>query len=153
MYNYVRCFKHGGFSETRLMSKIVSSFLYFRQTSEKAESLIYSRHWNPIPLAEFRRACYFDGNGSFRPLSRSPWVVSLRVISPSITRVISPSYPESFRPLLNESFRPLSKLIFYWGCCDKFTVFASFDEDFGHISLKNDRSFINWCKWYIYEGW
>ena len=97
------------------------------------------------------------GNGSFRPLSRSPWVVSPWVVSPpsrfaSITWVVSPSYPESFRPLLDESFRPLSKFIFYWGYCEKITVFVSFKEDviFCYISLKNDRSFINWSKWYIY---
>ena len=85
------------------------------------------------------------GNGSFRPESFRP-----RVVSPSITWVVSPSYPESFRPLFDESFRPLSEFIFYWGYCDKFTVFVSFNEDFGYISLKNDMSFINWSKWYIY---
>ena len=62
---------------------------------------------------------------SFRPESFRP-----RVVSPSITWVVSPSYPESFRPLLDESFRPLSKFIFYWGYCEKFTVFVSFKEDF-----------------------
>ena len=60
---------------------------------------------------------------SFRP----------RVVSPSITWVVSPSYPESFRPLLDESFRPLSRLVFCWGCCDKFTVFVSFNEEFGYL--------------------
>ena len=76
----------------------------------------------------------------FRPESFRP-----RVVSPSITWVISPSYPESFRPLLDESFRPLSKLIFYWGYWDKFTVvFVSFNKDFGYISLTNGMSFINW---------
>ena len=82
---------------------------------------------------------------SFRPESFHP-----RVVSPSITWVVSPSYPESFRPLFDESFRPLSEFIFYWGYCDKFTDFVSFNEDFGYISLKNDMSFINWSKWYIY---
>ena len=82
---------------------------------------------------------------SFRPES-----FRTRVVSPSITWIISPSYPESFRPLFGESFRPLSKFIFYWGYCDKFTVFVSFNEDFGYISFKNDMSFINWSKWYIY---
>ena len=81
---------------------------------------------------------------SFRPESFRP-----RVVSPSITWVVSPSYPESFRPLFGESFRPLSKFIFYWGYCDKFTVFVSFNEDSGYISLKNDMSFINWSKWYM----
>ena len=68
---------------------------------------------------------------SFRPESFRP-----RVVSPSVTWVISPSYTESFRPLLDESFRLLSKLIFYWGYRDKFTVFVSFNDDFGYISLK-----------------
>ena len=73
---------------------------------------------------------------SFRPESFRP-----RVVSPSITWVVSPSYPESFRPLFGESFRQLSKFIFYWGYCDKFTVFVSFiNEDFVYISLK---------KWYV----
>ena len=75
-----------------------------------------------------------EGNGSFRPLSRTPWVVSPWVVSPSITWVVSSSYPESFRPLFDESFRPLSKFIFYWGYCDKYTVFVSFNEDLGYIS-------------------
>ena len=66
-----------------------------------------------------------------------PWVVS-----PSITWVVSPSYPESFRPLIDESFRPLidesfrplSRLVFYWGYCDKFTVFFFFfNGDFGYF--------------------
>ena len=67
---------------------------------------------------------------SFRPESFRP-----RVVSPSFTWVVSPSYPESFRPLFDESFRPLSEFIFYWGYCDKYTVFVSFNEDFGYISL------------------
>ena len=71
---------------------------------------------------------------SFRPESFRP-----RVVSPSITWVVSPSYPESFRPL--------SKFIFYWGYCEKFTIFVSFNEDF--VIFKNDRSFINWSKIYI----
>ena len=82
---------------------------------------------------------------SFRPESFRP-----RVVSPSITRVVSPSYPESFRPLFGESFRPLSKFIFFWGHCDTFTVFVSFNADFGYFSLNNDMSFISWSKWYIY---
>ena len=49
------------------------------------------------------------GNGSFRPLSRSPLVVRPESFRP---RVVSPSYPESFRPLFDESFRPLSKFLF-----------------------------------------
>ena len=82
---------------------------------------------------------------SFRPESFRP-----RVVSPSITWVVLPSYPESFRPPFDESFRPLSKFIFYWGYCDKFTIFVSFNEDFGYISLKTDMSFISWSKWCIY---
>ena len=89
------------------------------------------------------------GNGSFRPLSRSPRVVSPpsrfalhyvsrfallpRVVSPTVWRVVS--------HFLN---------LFYWGYCVKFTAFAFFNEDFGYISLKNDMSFINLSKWYIY---
>ena len=57
---------------------------------------------------------------SFRPGSFRP-----RVVSPSITWVVSPSYPESFRPL--------SRLVFYWGYCDKFTVFVSFNDGFGYF--------------------
>ena len=68
---------------------------------------------------------------SFRPESFRP-----RVVSPSITWVVSPFYPESFRPLLDESFRPLFKYIFYWGYCEKFTVFVSFNEDFVIFLLK-----------------
>ena len=58
---------------------------------------------------------------SFRPGSFRP-------------RVVSPSYPESFRPLIDESFRPLfSRLVFYWGYCDKFTAFVSFNENFDYF--------------------
>ena len=93
-----------------------------------------SSQWLP-ELVMGRFAHYPVRPESFRPVSCHP-----RVVSPSITWVVSPSYPESFRPLFDESFRPLSKFIFYWEYCDKFTVFVSFNEEFGNISLK---------KWYV----
>ena len=101
-------------------------------------------------LSGHYRSCLVRVTDRFAHFPVRPELLRPRVVSPFITLIISPSYPESFRPLLDESFRPLSKLIFYWGYCDKFTVFVSFNEAFGHISLKNDRSFINWSKWYIY---
>ena len=101
-----------------------------------------------VPMVTGRFAHFPVRPESFRPESFRP-----RVVSPSITWVVSPSYPESFRPLFDESFRPLSKFIFYWGYCDKFTIFVSFNEDFGYISLKTDMSFISWSKWckYLYS--
>ena len=105
---------------------------------------------SPLHQYRIRRVTGRFAHFPVRPESFCPESFRPRVVSPSITWIISPSYPESFRPLFDESFRQISKFIFCWRYCDKFTVFVSFNEDFGYISLKNDMSFINWSRWYIY---
>ena len=114
-------------------TSFVETILYnLRCLSNSIQGVFKQSQSSPLPVyvVTGRFAHFPVRPESFRPESFRP-------------RVVSPSYPESFRPLFGESFRPLSKFIFYWGYCDKFTVFVSFDEDFGYISLKNDMSFIN----------
>ena len=107
LFHYDRTFTWFLLLLCAVCSWLVSDILLFNSWKQKY-SMTKSVRWRsfvfPVKSIYGCLPCSHKGNGSFRPLSRSPWVVSTWVVS-----------PPSFRPPLRESFRPptLSRFAHY----------------------------------------
>ena len=127
---------------------------FFMRTAKTLIRLGRCPSWSESSLGAHAILLVLLVTGRFAHFLVRPESFRPRVVSPSITWVTL--HYVSHLALLSWVVSPTTWWvvsptfwIFYWGYCDKFTVFVSFNEEFGHVSLKNDRSFISWSKWGI----
>ena len=140
------------------LSHVWQNRSYFHQCDNSYLSHVWKLYFNMFSTDCFRHiiTIHIFGNGSFRPLSCSPWVVSPRVVSPPsrfalyyVSRfallpwVVSPTTWWVVSP----KFWIYISLRVLW----KFYSFCSLQWRFCYISLKNDRSFVNWSKCILFN--